>query len=149
MRLVESKIKKEGLVLALFDEGERTLGHELGKVLAGGLHRGGSLVQVVKARAMKKVVVVVVDEPVPDPEELVEALSRNNLHEISQNVKAQTVSECCTWLVMKRLHSNQINRFLHIGFRCKNIGETRFFIYGFHLNITVNLSVSYTGSMRQ
>ena len=69
-----SKLHEEGLVLALFDEGERTLGHELGKVLAGSLHRLGSFIKVVKARTVKKEVVVVVDEPIPDSEELVEAL---------------------------------------------------------------------------
>ena len=67
------------LPLALFDEGDRTLGHELGKVLAGGLHRLGPLVQVMKARTVKKVVVVVVDESAEVSEMVVEALSQGTV----------------------------------------------------------------------
>ena len=74
VRDIQGEIKKEGFVLVLFYKGKRPLGHELGKVLAGGLDRGGPLVQVVKTRAVEKVVVVVVDEPVPDSEKLIEAL---------------------------------------------------------------------------
>ena len=55
-------------------KGQRTVGDQVGEVVASMEHLFGSLVEIVIARGVQLVVDVVVDETVADAEELVEAL---------------------------------------------------------------------------
>ena len=86
MRNIQWKIEEEGIVFALFDEVKGSSGYELGKVLAGCLHRLGPLVQIMKACTMKKEVIKVVNEPAPYPEEFIEPLLLRSVVTMSTEV---------------------------------------------------------------
>ena len=74
VRYVERHVEKKRTLLVSVDKLQCTLHHQFGKIKSGRPHRGGSLVQIVEPGAMQKVMVVVVDEPIADAKEFIEAL---------------------------------------------------------------------------
>ena len=75
MRDIERDIEKKGSILVLINELQGALNHELGEILTGRLHRRGALVQIMKAGAVQEVVVIVVNESIANPKELIKALN--------------------------------------------------------------------------
>ena len=99
MRNIQWKIEEEGIVFALFDEVKGSFGYELGKVLAGCLHRLGlypNIVQIMKACTMKKEVIKVVNEPAPYPEEFIEPLLLRSVVTMSTEVPLSEKSRSVT-----------------------------------------------------
>jgi hypothetical protein len=74
VRSIERNIEEEGSVSVFLDELQGPAHHHFGEILAGRVNLFGAFVKVVKAVVVQEVVVIVVDEPVADAEELIKAL---------------------------------------------------------------------------
>ena len=74
MRNIKRHIEEEGPTFVFVNKLQGPLHHQFRKIFTGCLHRRGAFIEIMKTGAVQEVMIIVVNEPVTDAKEFIEAL---------------------------------------------------------------------------